>query len=285
MTVTLGLLRSQASTVTLGPLRSPGFDSHIGTAPQSGLRPSGSPARWLVSSVDTATLALLRSPGSEKRGRSSGSIFKRVLERTRKLWSKQDQHTGDRHRLFRAVAEAVPATTVLYPGSFVDIAPSFVWPAVTYVDVDKRANQFFGDIEGVDELLVANEADPLQHTVRFIHGDYDDELDLPAGSFDLLVSLYAGLVSEHCTRYLKVGGHLLVNSSHGDAALASIDPRFELSGVVINGGAHYRARTDELDTYLVPKRDIDITVDLLHETGRGVAYTKSPFAYIFQRVA
>ena len=48
---------------------------------------------------------------------------------TRKLWAKQDQHHGDRRRLFTTVARTVDAQSVLYAGSFVDIAPSFVWPS------------------------------------------------------------------------------------------------------------------------------------------------------------
>jgi len=39
---------------------------------------------------------------------------------------------------------------------------------------------------------------------RFIDTDYTRELDVPAESFDLLVSLYAGFASEFCTRYLHV---------------------------------------------------------------------------------
>jgi hypothetical protein len=37
-----------------------------------------------------------------------------------------------------------------------------------------------------------------------------------------------------------------------------------------------------LDAYLIAKRDIEVTADLIHESGRGIAYTKSPFAYLFQ---
>ena len=70
-----------------------------------------------------------------------------MQERTRRLWEKQDQHRGDRHRLFTAVAAAIDVESVLYPGSYVDLAPSFVWPQVTYVDIDKRAEQFFEDDE------------------------------------------------------------------------------------------------------------------------------------------
>jgi hypothetical protein len=38
-----------------------------------------------------------------------------------------------------------------------------------------------------------------------------------------------------------------------------------------------------IDTYLVPKRETEVTAEMLHRDGRGVAYTKSPFAYIFRR--
>lgn len=213
------------------------------------------------------------------------TMLPKVLERTRKLWEKQDHHVGDRHRLFSALAEAIPATTVLYPGSFVDVAPSFVWPEVTYVDVEKRAMEFFSDHDGVAELLAAHGADPSEHAVQFIHGDYTNKLDLPPSSFNLLVSLYAGFISEHCTQHLEIGGHLLVNPSHGDAAMAALDSRYQLSGVIVSSSGRYRVRTDALDSYLVPKREIEITAELLHKTGRGIAYTKSPFAYLFERVS
>ena len=150
-----------------------------------------------------------------------------MQERTRRLWEKQDQHGGDRLRLFTAVADALDVATVLYPGSYVDLAPSFVWPSVAYVDIDRRAGQFFGDESGVQQLLVEHDADPATHPVRFIEADYTDPLSLHDGEFDLLISLYAGFVSEACTRHLRVGGTLLVNPSHGDAAMAPFAYLFE----------------------------------------------------------
>ncbi len=203
---------------------------------------------------------------------------------TAELWAKQNQHDGDRLRLFAAVGAAVDVHTVLYPGSYVDLAPSFVFDSVTYVDVDKRASKFFADTNGVNEIVVAHNgaADP---DITFIHADYTTDLDLPRDSFDLLVSLYGGFISEHCTQHLRVGGTLLVNPSHGDAAMASIDPRYELAGVVTARGGRYRISATDLDTHLIPKKPRDITIDLLHETGRAIGYTKSAFAYLFTRVA
>ncbi len=201
------------------------------------------------------------------------------------MWAKQDQHEGDRLRLFSAVAEAVEASAVLYPGSYVDVAPSFVFRSVTYVDVDRRAAQFFADTEGVDEIIARTTGDDQPRSVTFLHQDYQDDLDLPEESFDLLVSLYAGFISEHCTHHLRIGGLLLVNSSHGDAAMASIDPRYELNAVVTSANGRYKVDDRKLDEYLIPKKPQTITVESLHELGRGVAYTRSPFAYLFRRVS
>ena len=77
----------------------------------------------------------------------------------------------------------------------------------------------------------------------------------------------------------------LVNPSHGDAALASLHPDLELAGVVTSDHDRYRVRTNELDTYLLPRRGHPPTIEELHRKGRGIAYTRAPFAYLFQRRA
>ena len=186
-------------------------------------------------------------------------------------------------RLFQSVHEVVGPARVLYPGSFVDIAASAVFPAVTYVDSDGRAPSFFADEQGVrgilDRLGGHHDAE-----VDFLNQDYRD-LQLKEQSFDLLISLYAGFVSEHCTRFLRIRGTLLVNSSHGDAAMAALDPRYSLSGVVVSRDSRYSVRTGDLAEYMIPKRPVEMTREMLHNQGRGIAYTKPAFAYLFTRVA
>jgi hypothetical protein len=159
-----------------------------------------------------------------------------------------------------------------------------VFGLVTYLDVDRRAANFFGDAEGVDQLIAKNRNISEPTSWRFIHADYGSVLELESELFDLLVSLYAGFISEPCTQYLKPGGHLLVNSSHGDAAMASIDPRYELAAVVRSDGAAYHVSERALDGYLIPKREVSVTKKMLRESNRGIGYTKSPFAYLFRRI-
>ena len=206
-----------------------------------------------------------------------------VEERTRKLWHAQNRHPGDRHRLLFAVAEALPdVSSVLYPGSYVDVAPSFVFDDVTYVDADHRAERFFADHTGVNEIIAANRAVETSAAWDFVRADYTKPT-LLRDNYDLLVSLYAGFVSEHCTRYLRQGGYLLANPSHGDVAMASIDPRYKLLAVVESRSGNYRVTDRGLSEYLIPKRELALTAQVLHELGRGIAYTKSAFAYLFRR--
>ena len=73
-------------------------------------------------------------------------------------------------------------------------------------------------------------------------------------------------------------------SSHGDAALASTDDRYELAGVVSSRDGDYRVSSNRLDTHLVPKKSQDVSAESLHRTQRGIAYTKQAFAYLFTRV-
>ena len=202
--------------------------------------------------------------------------------RTSRLWAEQDRHPGDRLRLFSAIGAAISSSSVLYPGSWVDIAPSFVFDDVTYVDTDGRAGQFFDDPDGVNEIIAQHRQPDSAAKWRFIHADYTSDLHFPNGHFDLLVSLYAGFISEHCTRYLRPGGHLLVNPSHGDAAMASINPSFRLVAVVKSRSGKYTVTDEDLDSYLVPKKPAPITAESLHKSGRGVAYTRPAFAYLFE---
>ena len=196
-----------------------------------------------------------------------------------RMWAEQNRDDGDRRRLFECVIDARPSKRVLYPGSYVDIAPSFVFPAVTYVDVDRRTPEFFADLDGIASILGPTHPDGIE----FLHADYTDDLPLADQSFDLLVSLYAGFVSEACTQYLRIGGTLLVNSSHGDAAMASIDPRYRLVGAIHARDGAYRVRTDDLETYLIPKKAVEVTPQFLHSRRRGIAYTRAPIAYLFER--
>jgi len=201
---------------------------------------------------------------------------------TRKLWDRQNQRPGNRELLFRAVSQIIQAASVLYPGCYVDIAPSFVFPDVTYADTDRRAARFFQDVDGIHEIIAGNGGRPAAE-LRFIHGDYTRDLGLDAGSFDLLVSLYSGPMSGYCVRYLRPGGWFLANASHGDVALAALDRQLDLRAVVLPAGDAYAVTGDGLEPYVTPKSPRPYTREDILRTGRGVPYRKAASAYLFKK--
>ena len=189
----------------------------------------------------------------------------------------------ERLNLFRQLQQRYGGTRVLYPGSFVHITPSFVYPEVVYVDNDPEARQFFADPNNY--AFVAKRKHFTAPASIHFHGvDYQTGIDEPDQSFDLLISLFSGFASLHCKRYLKVGGILLVNDSHGDATMANIDGGFELIAIGNQTDGRYTLTDMYLDTYFVAKAETTITRDWLMKHLRGFKYRRMADVYIFRRV-
>lgn len=197
-------------------------------------------------------------------------------------WASYRESIGDRSSLFRALAASEDIRSALYPGCYLDLSPSTAIPSVTYVDTDRRAARYFADPDRV-AAEVSADATTAAPVVRFLHADYTGDLPLADASFDLLISLYAGPVWEHCRRCLRPGGLLLANTSHGDASLAALDPELSLVAAVLHRAGRYRLDTDGLDRYLVPKNPAAADPERIRHSGRGIAYTRSAFAYVFRR--
>ena len=190
----------------------------------------------------------------------------------------------ERMDLFLQIKEKYRVENALYPGSYVHITPSFVFPQVVYVDSDKNAKKFFSDPEPVFHFIEEKKKYQTKSSFRFIHGDYSESLDLPENSFDLLISQWAGPVSQSCKRYLKPGGILLVNNSHADAGIAFLDTDYEfVASVRINNGK-YNISGMKLEEYFIPKTDKSVTIESLLRSGRGIAYTKSANSYLFKKM-
>ena len=190
----------------------------------------------------------------------------------------------ERLDLFQMLAEQYSIERVLYPGSFVHITPSFVFADVVYVDSDKRAKRFFNSPEALD-CITQHKAYSQEAKVTFYGTDYRQGFAEPGQSFDLLISQYAGFVGQACKRYLKPGGWLLANNSHGDAGVAALDEAYVLEAAVFLRQGRYRLSTKNLEAYFVPKSPkINHTRDYLLALGKGIGYTKTATAYLFQRI-
>ena len=120
--------------------------------------------------------------------------------------------------------------------------------------------------------------------IKFFAKDYKENILSENGNYDLLISQYSGFVSKHCKKYLKIGGVLLVNNSHGDAGMASIDRDFVFIGVVLKRGDTYRVSEDNLSEYFIPKKPVQITQEYLEEIPKGIGYKKTASSHLFRRV-
>lgn len=180
--------------------------------------------------------------------------------------------------LFADLTKHFCSTSVLYPGCYVHITPSFFIPRAVYVDLELTAKKFFED-PGVRAYIEHNKTYVEEPDITFYHQSYLHPIDEPEESFDLVVSQYAGFVSEPTKKYLKKGGLLVANNSHGDAGLASIDPDFKLVATVGQSGI-----TDKnLDDYFIPKKETLVTPDYQKQLGKGIGYKKTARNYIFEK--
>ena len=186
--------------------------------------------------------------------------------------------------LFRLLKETFGIDRAIYPGSYVQISPSFVYSTVVFIDSDKKAKAFFSN-DSVTEYICERKEYSERPNISFYAGDYREPIDDLNGKFDLLISQYSGFISDCCKEYLRVGGYLLVNNSHGDAGLASIDNDYTLVAAVIKSNGKYRISSSNLDKYFIPKKHIDVTREYLYKTGKGVGYRRTAPLYIFQRIA
>ena len=190
----------------------------------------------------------------------------------------------ERTDLFELLVERFGVRRALYPGSFVHISPSFAIPSVTYVDTDRRCPGFFAD-SAVLRMVRDRQRYDGEPVITFHRADYSVPLPEEDRSFDLLISQWAGPVSQACKRYLAVGGVLVANNSHGDASLASLDDDYALAGAVTRRAGKHRLSEQHLRAYFVPRAGEPVTREVIERTGRGAAYTRSPAAYVFRRVS
>ncbi len=152
------------------------------------------------------------------------------------LYSYRDKDGGRQDLLwaFRLVAGGVGCRRVLYPGSYVHITPSLVFPEVCYVDSVKGVGAALA-APALAEYVDGHKDYCGDAVIRCWEGDYRGFGGEPAGSFDLLISLNAGFISQHCGHFLKPGGFLLVNNEHYDAARAWVDSRYQLVAALEDG--------------------------------------------------
>ena len=186
--------------------------------------------------------------------------------------------------MFRLLRGQFDISSVIYPGSYIQVSPSFVFPFVVYIDADKNAVKYFQS-GALIEMIDQRKDYPQDSGVIFHAQDYQELLDDYRGQFDLMISQYAGFISDSCKPYLRPGGYLLVNNSHADAGMAAIDEDYQLIAAILKTRGKYRLSKASLEAYFIPKRDILVTKEFLQQRGKGLGYRKTAPLYLFQKQA
>lgn len=195
-------------------------------------------------------------------------------------WASYRDSIGDRSGLFAALSKPWNPAKALYPGSYLDLSP--------------RDSNPLGHLRRHRERHATSPASrSWQPTCR---GAHCPERAPKWRSSTWTTQSHsrspqrASTYSSRCTRVrsgstaepLSAQGLFLANASHGDASLAALAPSLHLVGAVHHRDGRYRLVTDRLDEYLVPKRQHEADPERIRSTGRGIAYTRPAFAYLFR---
>lgn len=185
---------------------------------------------------------------------------------------------GDRRNLYKLLVDTYPIKSALYPGSHIDISPSLVIPRVIYVDSFKGTAKFFEHLNDIEAYIEANKEYPEVTDISFYGMDYTCNFSID--QVDLIISQFAGFVGQATKKYLKPGGVLLSNDSHGDATMAYLDDDFELIGVM---DSELRLTTSDLSQYFKFAKSRPIDQDKVLDQMKGPKYQLMPANYVFMK--
>ena len=176
------------------------------------------------------------------------------------------RHSHDLIGVFRAVCDLIGVQRVVYPGSYVHLTPSLVFPRVCYLDSVKG----FGAAMQSDDLvpwLDAHKeyAEPVELTA--IETAYNRIPSRLLARFGLMVSLNAGAISQDCKPLLAPGAHVVANDGHYDAARARVDADYTLVAAFRADGA-YETGEEALRGYFVSKQGQPLTREMLAENAQ-----------------
>jgi hypothetical protein len=176
----------------------------------------------------------------------------------------------------------------LYPGSWIHLTPSLLFPYVVYVDSFAKMKSMFSDSELLEYIETHSET-ANKPIIKYHQADYRDGIKEDKESFDLLISLSSGFVSQYCSLFLRKKGLLFVNNEHYDASMAYVNESFLLIGVFTHTGKLIE-ETKRIQEYFLTKKNQAITIEMVKEDSKKppskAKYKlkkKAPF-YLFQKL-
>ena len=155
---------------------------------------------------------------------------------------------------------------VLYPGSWIHLTPSLVFPYVVYVDIFAKMESMLSDPELL-EYIGTNSGIYGESIIKVHQIDYRDKIPEEKTSFDLLISLSSGFVSQYCGSYLKKNGILFVNNEHYDATKAFVDKDFSPVGIFTSNEKLIH-HSKSIQEYFLTKKNEVITSEMVTEKSK-----------------
>jgi hypothetical protein len=197
--------------------------------------------------------------------------------------------TNDWHLpAFRLIKKKFSSKKVLYPGSWIHVTPSLVFSHVVYVDLFSKMEKIFSDSELLQYVENHREYQD-KPKIEFHQTDYRSKFGEVEESFDLLISLSSGFISQACGVYLKTDGLLFVDNEHYDASMAYVDPKFDLVGVFKTVGEYIDSK-QSIHSFFITTQGKPITLEMVEENSQR-SPSKAKFKlrkkaqfYIFQRI-
>jgi hypothetical protein len=169
-------------------------------------------------------------------------------------------------KAFRLINDNFLPKRVLYPGSWIHITPSLVFSHVLYVDLFSKMETIFTDSELLEYVENHKEYQD-KPKIEFHQSDYRSNFSEVEASFDLLISLSSGFISQACGLYLKTGGLLFVDNEHYDASMAYVDPKFDLVGVFKTVGQYVESKRC-IQSYFITTKGGPITLEMVKDNSQ-----------------
>jgi len=155
---------------------------------------------------------------------------------------------------------------VLYPGSWIHLTPSLVFPLVVYVDFFSKMQSMFNDNE-LNQYIKTNSDVKINPIIKYHELDYRNGIPEDEESFDLLISLSGGFVSDYCNSYLRKNGILFANNEHYDAIKAFTNEKFLPIGV-FTSNLKLIQKPESVQKYFLTKNNETITSEMVLENSK-----------------
>ena len=177
-------------------------------------------------------------------------------------YEKNSKGNGGIYSALLQISREFTVRRVLYPGSYVDITPSLFFPHVVYVDALSGIADLMAD-SILQEHIAQNKLYQEKADIRCYQQDYHTFNAEPDETFDLLISLNAGLVSQACKQFIDSGGLLLANDEHYDARRAFVDSDYLLVGAFNRENRNVTTFESELSSYFKTASGVTLTLAMV----------------------